>query len=199
TMTSNSGEIWTIFLAPLAGLPIPLLPIHILWINLVTDGLPGLALAGEPAEKGLMKLPPRQPEEGIFAHGLGIHILWVGLLMGAVCLATQAWAIAQGDPKWQTYVFTILCFSQMGHVLAIRSEYSFLFRRGLFTNLPLLGAVLLTFFLQMAILYIPALNELFSVQPLTWQELGACLLLSSIVFHAVEGEKFVRGRRRRGK
>ena len=197
TMTSNSGEIWTIFLAPLAGLPIPLLPIHILWINLVTDGLPGLALAGEPPEKGLMKLPPRQPEESIFAHGLGIHILWVGLLMGAVCLGTQAWAIAEGDPKWQTYVFTILCFSQMGHVLAIRSEYSFLFRRGIFTNLPLLGAVLLTFFLQMAILYIPALNELFSVQPLTWQELGACLLLSSIVFHAVEVEKWVRGWRRK--
>ncbi|MCB0561278.1 MAG: cation-translocating P-type ATPase [Lewinellaceae bacterium] len=197
TMTSNSGEIWTIFLAPLAGLPIPLLPIHILWINLVTDGLPGLALAGEPPEKGLMKLPPRQPEESIFAHGLGIHILWVGLLMGAVCLGTQAWAIAEGDPKWQTYVFTILCFSQMGHVLAIRSEYSFLFRRGIFTNLPLLGAVLLTFFLQMAILYIPALNEIFSVQPLAWQELGACLLLSSIVFHAVEVEKWVRGWRRK--
>ena len=70
TMTSNSGEIWTIFLAPLAGLPIPLLPIHILWINLVTDGLPGLALAGEPPEKNLMKLPPRQPNESIFAHGL---------------------------------------------------------------------------------------------------------------------------------
>ncbi|MCB0547507.1 MAG: cation-translocating P-type ATPase [Phaeodactylibacter sp.] len=196
TMTSNSGEIWTIFLAPLAGLPIPLLPIHILWINLVTDGLPGLALAGEPAEKGLMKRPPRKPEESIFAHGLGIHILWVGLLMGAVCLGAQAWAITEGDPKWQTYVFTILCFSQMGHVLAIRSEYFFLFRQGIFTNLPLVGAVLLTFFLQLAILYIPALNELFSVQPLTWQELGACLLLSSVVFHAVEGEKFVRGRRK---
>ncbi|MCB0581129.1 MAG: cation-translocating P-type ATPase, partial [Phaeodactylibacter sp.] len=168
TMTSNSGEIWTIFLAPLAGLPIPLLPIHILWINLVTDGLPGLALAGEPAEKGLMGRPPRPPEESIFAHGLGVHILWVGLLMGAVCLGTQAWAIAADDSKWQTYVFTILCFSQMGHVLAIRSEYSFLFRQGIFTNLPLIGAVLLTFFLQLAILYIPALNDIFSVQPLTW-------------------------------
>ncbi len=196
TMTSNSGEIWTIFLAPLAGLPIPLLPIHILWINLVTDGLPGLALAGEPPEKGLMQLPPRKPDESIFAHGLGVHILWVGLLMGAVCIGAQAWAIAAEDPKWQTYVFTILCFSQMGHVLAIRSEYSFLFRQGIFTNKPLLGAVLLTFFLQMAILYIPALNDIFSVQPLTWQELGACLLISSIVFHAVEGEKWVRGVRR---
>ena len=83
TMTSNSGEIWTIFLAPFFGLPIPLLPIHILWINLVTDGLPGLALAAEPGEKGIMERPPRHPKESIFAHGLGTHIVWVGLLMGA--------------------------------------------------------------------------------------------------------------------
>ncbi len=193
TMTSNSGEIWTIFLAPLAGLPIPLLPIHILWINLVTDGLPGLALAGEPPEKNLMKFPPRKPNESIFAHGLGVHILWVGLLMGGVCLGTQAWAIANGDPKWQTYVFTILCFSQMGHVLSIRSEYFFLFRQGIFSNLPLIGAVVLTFLLQLLILYNPFLNDIFSVQPLTLKELVGCLLVSSIVFHAVEMEKFVRG------
>ena len=197
TMTSNSGEIWTIFLAPLVGLPIPLLPIHILWINLVTDGLPGLALANEPAEKNLMQMPPRKTNESIFAHGLGIHIFWVGLLMGAVCLSVQAWAINVNDPKWQTYVFTILCFSQMGHVLAIRSDYYFLFRHGIFSNLPLIGAILLTFFLQLAILYIPALNEIFSVLPLTWKELLACILISSIVFHAVEMEKLVHFLKRR--
>ena len=81
-MTGNSGEIWTIFLAPLLGLPIPLLPIHILWINLVTDGLPGLALAAEPAERGIMRRPPRPPQESLFAHGMWQHILWVGLLIG---------------------------------------------------------------------------------------------------------------------
>ncbi len=190
TMTSNSGEIWTIFLAPLAGLPIPLLPIHILWINLVTDGLPGLALAGEPVEKNTMKLPPRRPDESIFAHGLGIHILWVGLLMGGVCIGTQAWAIHIGDPKWQTYVFTILCFSQMGHVLAIRSDFDSLFSQGIFSNLPLVGAVMLTFVLQLAILYLPALQEIFNVEALTWKELAICILLSSIVFLGVEVEKF---------
>jgi Ca2+-transporting ATPase len=197
TMTSNSGEIWTILLAPLAGLPIPLLPIHILWINLVTDGLPGLALTKEPAERNTMRTPPRQPGESIFAHGLGWHILWVGLLMGGVCLSVQAWAIHQSDDKWQTYVFTILCLSQMGHVLAIRSEYYLLFRQGLLSNIPLLGAVLLTFLLQLAILYTPFLQEIFHVQPLSALELTGCLLASAGVFHAVELEKLVRRRRRR--
>ena len=89
-MTGNSGELWVIFLASLAGMPIPLLPIHILWVNLVTDGLPALALAGEPTEGDVMQRPPRPPTESVFAHGLGIHILWVGLLIGGVCLGTQA-------------------------------------------------------------------------------------------------------------
>ncbi|HXH19968.1 MAG TPA: cation-translocating P-type ATPase [Chitinophagales bacterium] len=197
TMTSNSGEIWTIFLAPLVGLPIPLLPIHILWINLVTDGLPGLALAGEPAEKNVMQRPPRPAGESIFAHGLGWHVLWVGLLMGAVCLGIQAWAHHNGNPRWQTMVFNVLCLSQMGHALAIRSEEFFLFRQGIFTNLPLIGAVFLTFLLQLAITYIPVFQDVFSTQPLTVREMLICLLASTIVFHGVEIEKFVRSRLRK--
>jgi len=192
TMTSNAGEIWTIFLSPLVGLPIALMPIHILWINLVTDGLPGLALAGESAEKNIMRIPPRKPDESIFANGLGWHILWVGLLMGAVCIGVQAWAIHNDDPKWQTYVFTILCFSQMGHVFSIRSQHFYLFQQGLFTNRPLVGAVLLTFILQLCLLYIPFLQEAFSIQALSFYELVMCIGLSLIVFHAVEAEKWVR-------
>jgi Ca2+-transporting ATPase len=191
TMTSNAGEIWTIFLAPLVGLPIPLLPIHILWINLVTDGLPGLALVSEGAEKNIMQRPPRKPDESIFSQGLGWHILWVGLLMGAVCLGVQAWAMNHHDPKWQTYVFTILCFSQMGHVYAIRSQHTFLFQQGFFSNLPLAGAVLLTFVLQISLLYIPFFQKIFSIQPLSLKELGMCILISLIVFHAVELEKWL--------
>ena len=191
-MTGNSGEIWTIFLAPLVGLPIPLLPIHILWINLVTDGLPGLALANELPEKNVMKMPPRKPDESIFAHGMGWHILWVGLLMGAVCLGIQAWSIQQNDPKWQTYVFTVLCFSQMGHAMAIRSDQFFLFRQGIFSNLPLIGSILLTFVLQLALIYVPFLQEIFSTQALTLLELLSCMLASLIVFHAVELEKLVK-------
>jgi Ca2+-transporting ATPase len=190
TMTSNSGEIWTIFLAPFLGLPIPLLPIHILWINLVTDGLPGLALAAEPAEKGIMKRPPRHPKESIFANGLGIHIIWVGLLMGGTSLFTQALSIKTGLFHWQSMVFTVLCLSQMGHVMAIRSEKESLFHQGLLSNKPLLGAFLLTFVSQMLVLYVPFLHPIFKTESLTFYELLLTLALSSVVFMAVEIEKF---------
>lgn len=191
TMTSNSGEIWTIFLAPFLGLPIPLLPIHILWINLVTDGLPGLALAAEPEERGIMQRPPRPPRESIFAHGMWQHIIWVGLLMGGVSLFTQAWAYHTESAHWQTMVFTTLTLSQMGHVLAIRSETESLFQQGVWSNLPLLGAVLLTFALQMATLYLPPLNPIFKTESLSVDELALCLALSSVVFVAVETNKWM--------
>ncbi len=191
TMTSNSGEIWTIFLPPFLGLPIPLLPIHILWINLVTDGLPGLALAAEPAEGEIMNKPPRHPKESIFAHGLGYHLFWVGLLMGGVSVFTQAWFIDSENTHWQTMVFTVLSLSQMGHVLAIRSDRESLFKQGLFSNKPLVGAVILTFFLQMATIYIPVLNPVFKTAPLTAGELLITLGLSSVVFFAVEVEKWL--------
>jgi Ca2+-transporting ATPase len=196
TMTSNAGEIWTIFLAPFLGLPIPLLPIHILWINLVTDGLPGLALAVEPAEKDIMKKPPRHPKESIFAHNLGLDIIWVGLLMGGVSIFSQAWAIKTGHTSWQTIVFTVLCLSQMGNVLALRSEKESFFSLGLFSNIPLLGAILLTFVLQMATIYVPFLNSIFKTQPLTLSELIICLLLSSVVFCGVEIAKWIRRRQK---
>ncbi len=189
TMTSNSGEIWTIFLAPFLGLPIPLLPIHILWINLVTDGLPGLALAVEPEEKGLMQRPPRPPDESIFAHGMWQHIVWAGLLMGIISVLTQVWAMGTGIEQWQTMVFTVLTLSQMGHALAVRSEHDSLFTQGLSSNLPLLGAVLLTFALQLATIYLPWFNIVFKTQPLSILELIVCVAASSLVFFAVEIEK----------
>ena len=197
-LTTNSGEIWTLFLAPLVGLPIPLLPIHILWINLVTDGLPALALSTEPAESDVMKRPPRHPQESIFAHGLGLHAIWVGLLMAGVVLFVQAWSLKTGHAHWQTMVFTVLCLTQLGHVLAIRSEKESLFRMGLFSNKYLLGAVLLTFVLQMATIYVPALNPVFKTEPLTTGELVITLVLSSVVFFAVECEKLIRRLRIKG-
>jgi len=191
TMSSNSGEIWTLFLAPFLGLPIPLLPIHILWINLVTDGLPGLAFTAEPAEPGIMQRAPRPPEENIFAHGMWQHIVWVGLFIGGISIAAMAWAISRGVDYWQTVVFTVLTVSQLFHSLAVRSETASLFRIGLFSNLPMLGAVMLTLLLQMAVIYTPALNSIFHTQPLPMFDLAVCLGLSSSVLVAVEIEKWL--------
>jgi Ca2+-transporting ATPase len=188
--TSNSGEIWTIFLAPFFGLPIPLLPIHILWINLVTDGLPGLALAAEPAEKDVMRRPPRPPQESVFAQGLGAQIIWVGLLMAACSLGTQAWAIHLGNGHWQTMVFTVLCVTQLANVLALRSERQSLFRQGLLSNRPLFGAVVLTVALQFAVIYVPFLQPIFKTAPLSLPELLGCLGVSTVVFWAVELDKW---------
>ncbi len=195
-LTTNSGEIWTLFLAPLAGLPIPLLPIHILWINLVTDGLPALALSVEPAEEDVMKRPPRHPKESIFASGLGLHAIWVGLLMAGIVLFVQTWSIKTEQAHWQTMVFTVLCLTQLGHVLAIRSEKESLFKIGLFSNKYLLTAVILTFILQMATVYVPVLNPIFKTEPLTLNELVLTIALSSIVFFAVEIEKLIKRRQR---
>ncbi len=189
TMTSNSGEIWTLFLAPFLGLPVPLLPIHILWINLVTDGLPGLAMTAEPAEPGIMQRPPRPPDESIFAHGLWQHILWVGLLIGGLSIASQAWAYARGVEYWQTVVFTVLTISQLFHSLAVRSEQVSLWRIGLTSNLPILGAVLITVVLQLAVIYTPALNPIFKTQPLPLFDLAVCFAVSALVLAAVELEK----------
>ena len=194
-LTTNSGEVWTLFLAPLIGLPIPLLPIHILWINLMTDGLPALALSVEPAESNVMNRPPRHPKESIFAHGLGVHAIWVGILMAGVVLFVQEWSLVTGHAHWQTMVFTVLCLTQLGHVMAIRSEKESLFTIGLFSNKPLLGAVLISFTFQMATIYVPFLNPVFKTQSLSPAELAITLGLSSIVFFAVETEKLWKRKR----
>jgi Ca2+-transporting ATPase len=188
-LSSNSGEVWTLFLAPFFGLPIPLLPIHILWINLMTDALPALALSVEPEESDVMKRLPRHPKESIFAHGLGFYCLWVGLLMAGITIFTQAWSIKTGHYHWQTMVFTVLCLSQFGNALAVRSEKESLFKIGLLSNKPLLGAIILSFIFQMATIYVPFLNPVFKTKPLYLDELLITIGLSSIVFFVVEAEK----------
>ena len=191
-LTSNGGEIWTLFLAPLIGLPLPLLPIHILYINLVTDGLPGLAFAAEPSEKDILNRKPRKPNESIFANGIGIHILWVGFFMGAICLATQAIAMHLENDKWQTMVFTVLCISQMGHAMAIRSNMESLFQQGVFGNKQLAAAVLLTLGLQMIVIYVPFMQDIFGTEALSLNELLICIAISSTVFWVVEFEKLLK-------
>lgn len=193
-LTGNSAEIGVIFIAPLVGLPLPLLPIHILWVNLVTDGLPGLALAAEPAERGAMQRPPRPPAESLFARGLWQHVLLFGLLLTGLCLAVQAWALAGGNAHWQTMVFTVLTLGQLAHVLAIRSEATPLWRLGWRSNLPLTLTVLLTVVLQLATIYVPALNPVFRTHPLSAGELALCFVAAALVWAAVEVEKAWRRR-----
>jgi Ca2+-transporting ATPase len=188
-MTSNAGEIWTLFLAPFFGLPIPLLPIHILWINLVTDGLPGLALSAEPAERRIMRRPPRAPDESIFARGMWQHMVWVGLLIGVLSIGAQAWGYVRDTGHWQTMVFTTLVIAQLFHCLAIRSERESLWTLGLATNPQLLFAVLATVAAQLAVIYVPSLNPIFRTSPLPLPDLALCFGLGAVVLLAVEVEK----------
>lgn len=193
-LTCNSGELWALVLAPVAGLPIPLMPIHILWINLVTDGLPGIALSSEPADEDIMQRPPRPPGESIFADGLGIHVIWVGFLMGIISVATAAGALHLQLPHWQTMVFTVLCFSQMAHVMTIRAERTPFFRIPLLRNPILPAAVMLTFLLQLALIYLPFCNEWFYTQPLSLSELLLCMGMAALIGCGVELEKYLKNK-----
>jgi Ca2+-transporting ATPase len=196
-LSSNTGEILVMLIAPFLGMPLPLLPLQILWINLVTDGLPGLALAVEPAERGTMDRPPYQPGESVLSRGIGRQILWIGFLMGIVSLSVgyRAWS-NDPDGAWQTMVFTTLTLAQMGNALAIRSSHDSFFRIGLVSNPSMLGAVLLTFLLQLAVIYLPFLQRTFDTKGLTAGELAISMVMSTVVFWAVEIGKWFNRRRK---
>jgi Ca2+-transporting ATPase len=190
-MTTNSGELWTLLLGPVFGLPIALLPIHILWINLISDGLPAICLSFEKSEKNIMSRPPRPPRQSVFSNGRGVHMIWVGMLMASIVLGAQYYSINKGL-HWQTIVFNILCLSQLAHVMAIRSDNQSLFSSGLFSNKLLVMSVLFTLVLQALITYVPFFQPVFKTEALTLSELIAVGALSTIVFFAVEIEKRLR-------
>ncbi len=196
TLSSNTGELAVMLIGPFLGMPLPLLPLQILWINLVTDGLPGLALAVESGERGIMKRPPFHPDESVFSRGLGAQIIWIGLLMGLVSLGVGYvfWRI---DPtgSWQTMLFTTLTLAQMGNALATRSNVDSIFSIGLFSNRLMVGAVLLTFVLQLALIYTPFLQTFFRTEALSAQNLFISLAASTLVFIAVEISKWLARRR----
>ncbi|MEO6719518.1 MAG: cation-translocating P-type ATPase, partial [Ferruginibacter sp.] len=167
-LSCNLAEILTIFFAPILGLAIPLLPIHILWINLVTDGLPGLALTSEQAEKGIMSLPPRPPKENLFAGGMIAKIFTTGIAMAIAVILTQAWAANKGYDvqTQQTMVFTLLCFIQLGNALSVRSAYHTIFSSGIFSNPGMWGAIIGTIALQLLIVYLPFTETVFKTTAL---------------------------------
>ncbi len=194
-LISNVGEIIVMLLAPLVGMPLPLTALQILWINLVTDGLPGLALGLEPAERDTMRRPPFPPNESIFARGMGSQTILFGFLVGLVSLGVGYWGWVTGNPHWQTMVFTTLTLAQMGNALAIRSSRDSLFTIGILSNKPLLGAVLLTLMLQLLLIYLPPLQNLFSVNALPPIEMGISIASSTLIFFAIEINKlFIRRR-----
>ena len=157
----------------------------------MTDGLPGLAMGVEPAEGDTMRRPPYRPDENIFGRGMARHILWAGFLIGLVPLGAGYWYWRAGEPAWQTILFTTLALSQMGHALAIRTGRDSLFTVGLLSNKPLLGAVALTFVLQLAVVYFPFAQSVFKTTGLTVEHLLLSLALSTVVFWAVEAEKWL--------
>ncbi|PLS69742.1 MAG: magnesium-transporting ATPase [Cyanobacteria bacterium M5B4] len=190
---SNVGEVLTIGMAPLLGLPeVPLTPLQILWMNLVTDGLPALALAVEPGEADIMKQLPISPQESIFARGLGSYILRIGLIFGLLTIGLMLWTFATPSAHWRTIVFTTLCLAQMGHALSCRSDRYLLIELPQFTNPFLLGAVVLTTLLQILLLYVPLLRQFFGTEQLTLTELTLCFGASTLIFAAIEVDKLIR-------
>jgi Ca2+-transporting ATPase len=195
-LATNSGEIWTMLITPLLGMPLALLPVQILWMNLVTDGLPALALGVEAAEAGTMKRPAYPPQESIFARGMGRHTLWVGLVMGILSVSVGYGYWHAGRENWQTMLFTTLTLSQMAHVVGIRSEGNSIFQIGLGSNPALVAAVTLTIMLQVALVYVPFLQRTFTTVGLSAGDAGVAVLVSSGILALVEVEKWF-GRRRR--
>jgi P-type Ca2+ transporter type 2C len=194
---SNIGEVLTIAAAPLLGLGgVPLSPLQILWMNLVTDGLPALALALEPAEPNVMKRLPYSPRESIFARGLGWYMVRIGIIFALITIALMVWSYhydsTDGEPdRWKTMVFTTLCLAQMGHAIAVRSDTKLTIELNPFSNLYVLGAVTLTTVLQLMLIYIKPLRDFFGTQILSPLELAICFGFSMLIFVWIESEKLV--------
>ncbi|MDJ0687882.1 MAG: cation-translocating P-type ATPase [Xenococcaceae cyanobacterium MO_188.B32] len=192
---SNVGEVIVIATAPIIGLQdVPLSPLQILWMNLVTDGLPALALAIEPAEPDIMCRPPLDPKESIFARGLGTYIIRIGIIFAIITISLMVWAyheaLASDNPEsWKTMVFTTLCIAQMGHALAVRSHHRLTVELNPFSNPYLLVAVVVTTTLQLMLVTIEPLRNFFNTQPLTGSQILICLGFSSLIFVWVELEK----------
>ena len=197
---SNIGEVLTIAAAPLMGLGgVPLSPLQILWMNLVTDGLPALALAVEPAEPDVMRRPPLNPRESIFARGLGSYMIRVGIIFAIISIGLMAVAYRYYPGEWKTMVFTTLCLAQMGHAIAVRSNSRLTIELNPFSNPYLLWAVAVTTALQLMLVYVPPLQSFFGTQALSWEQLLICFGFSALMFVWVELEKlFIRFYKRRG-
>jgi Ca2+-transporting ATPase len=192
---SNIGEVITIAAAPILGVSdVPLTPLQILWMNLVTDGLPALALAVEPADANIMRRPPFSTKESIFARGLGSYIIRIGLIFSVISISLMIWSFSHarevGNPNsWKTMVFTTLCLAQMGHAIAVRSSTRLTIEMNPFSNPYLLGAVGVTTILQLMLVYVDPLRRFFGTEFLSIDQLLICIGFSALMFVWVELEK----------
>ena len=176
-LSCNIGEIIIIFLATVFNFhQMPLVPIQLLWLNLVTDSLPALALGMEPVEKGVMKQKPRNPKDSIFANGFAVSMVFYGVLVGLITLAAYLLgeyvmsdpALADGTAN--TMAFATLVFCELTRAFAVRSDTESIFKIGFFTNPTMNKSFLVGLVLQLAVLLLPFLRGIFHITPLTGAE-----------------------------
>ncbi len=192
-LSCNIGEIVAIFLGIALGLGSPLTPIQILWVNLVTDGLPALALGVEPAEPGVMNRRPRNPRQSIFGGGLGLNIVWQGFMLGLLTLGVYWWGLNNVSVEQaRTLAFATLAFTQLAHSFNVRTADTSLFRIGWLSNRPLLVAVTASALLQLAVMTIPVLTSVFDVVPLTGEHIRILVPIALAPWVIVELVKLAR-------
>lgn len=191
-LSCNVSEVLVMLFAALIGLPLPLLPIQILWMNLVTDGFPALALAVDSKSPDLMKLPPRRPDVRLLDGGTLLAIGAQGVMLCAIALGAFAYSLYglhQGVEQARTVAFTVMVIAQLVHAFNCRSERLSLFRIGLWTNRPLLLAFSLSLGSQIAVLTIPAAAPVFKIAPLpidTWVMMGALGFLPFLLMELIK-------------
>jgi Ca2+-transporting ATPase len=198
-LSCNTGEILVMFTASLAGVPAPLLPVQILWVNLVTDGLPALALGVDPVDPGIMDRPPRKTSEGVIDKhkmlvflGQGALIAFCSLLAFAVILFVEKGGIVRA----RTGAFVVLACSQLFHSFNCRNSRESIFKIGLFTNPKLIIACAISFLLQIIAIYAPFFNRIFQTRPLGFVDIVLVVFLSSFPLWAVELVKLYHRRKK---
>lgn len=183
-LSCNLGEVLTMFIATIAGLPLPLLPVQILWVNLVTDGLPAMALGVDPNNHDIMNRPPRQPRESVFSRGLSFKIITRGFQIGisTVLVFSGVYFLKNDLTMARTMAFCTLVFSQMFHVFDCRSEMFSIFEIGMFKNKYLIFATVCSVFMQLLVVYHPFMREIFATVPLGLSDWLVVLCISGWTF-----------------
>jgi Ca2+-transporting ATPase len=188
-LSCNTGEILVMFVASILGLPMPLYPIQILWVNIATDGLPAIALGMDPIEKGIMDKPPRSQDENIINKAFILKMMFQGALIAACVLIAFTYVLyveKEDLDRAKGVAFTVLVIAQLFHSFNCRSEKSSIFQLGVFSNMNLVLANVLSFSLQVAIIYLPFLENIFKTEQLSLFDWSLCFFISTLPLVGVE-------------